>query len=236
MSDAALYDPSPILYFSPELVVELALGADHPHEVAERYGVSEVEYEHLITLPWFEEMVARKRAEFHDNGVMFQAKAAMMGEALLTRLFQQSMGGQLTPPIMIEVSKQLVDIGRLKPQPINTRPDGNGAVPFAINIQINGADMAAPAYKPVIEAAPAAPPTLTLAPVETTPEPSLPPKPPYISGLKTPNFDRDVRPTRSSLAGTPAAQAAVTAPAPSQPSSSPTPQVGLGLPPGSPVR
>lgn len=119
-------DFSVILHYDPMMVAELAMGADHPHEIAERYGVDTVDYEHLAAQEWFARLVAQKRTEFHDQGVLFTAKAGMMAEALLTRLFQQSMAAVLPPPLMVEVAKQLTDIGRLKPQPLNTQP-GQGA-------------------------------------------------------------------------------------------------------------
>ena len=40
----------------------------------------------------------------------------------------------------VEVAKQLTDIGRLKPQPLNTTPGAAGGA-FQINIQVNGSDV-----------------------------------------------------------------------------------------------
>lgn len=245
MSETLASTPSPILYFAPELVVELALGAEHPHDVAERYGLDAVEYEHLATLPWFHELVARKRQEFQDNGVLFQAKAAMMAEALLTRLFHKSMNEALTPPIMIEVSKQLTEVGRLKPQPGVAAAAVGPA--FQINIQVNGetTQLAAPPLAPSADGHTPPPPstgiTIDLGPEPTPPGPAFPPMakpPPYITDLKVPNFDRDVRPQRSptpsALTGSPAAQAAALA-SPGAPQSV-TGTTSVGLPSRSPVR
>ena len=144
MPDDAPYvsDFSLIVHFDPMMVAELAMGADHPHEIAERYGVDPVDYEHLAAQEWFGKLVAQKRVEFHETGVLFTAKAGMMAEALLTRLFQQSMASVLPPPLMVEVAKQLTDIGRLKPQPINTTP-GTGGGAFQINIVIPGQEAVA---------------------------------------------------------------------------------------------
>lgn len=153
MADDA-YDPngfSLILHYSPEMVAELAMGAEHPHEIAERYGVDAVDYEHLAAQEWFGRLVAQKRHEYHDTGMLFIAKAGMMAEALLTRLFQQSMAGSIPPPLTVEVAKQLTDIGRLKPQPLNTQPGASGNA-FAINIQVNGADVVR--HDPVLVPAP----------------------------------------------------------------------------------
>jgi hypothetical protein len=156
MADDAPF--SVVLHYDPQMVAELALGADHPHEIAARYGVDTVDYEHLSTQPWFERLVAEKRHEYHDTGVLFTAKAAMMAESLFTRLFQQSMAGSLTQPLMVETAKQLADIGRLKPQPLNTQPLPGATPAFQINIQVNGSDVLA-STTPAMVAVPADPPS-----------------------------------------------------------------------------
>ena len=156
MSEPYLSDFSVILHFDPMMVAELAMGADHPHEIAERYGVDAEDYEHLASQEWFERLVAQKRTEFHDQGVLFTAKAGMMAEALLTRLFQQSMASVLPPPLMVEVAKQLTDIGRLKPQPLNTTPGAAGGQ-FQINIVVGDKDVAASSRSlpsPIIQSQP----------------------------------------------------------------------------------
>jgi hypothetical protein len=203
-----------ILHYSPEMVAELAMGAEHPHEIAERYGVDPTDYELLASQEWFGRLVAQKRHEFHDQGMLFVAKAGMMAEALLTRLFQQSMAGAIPPPLTVEVAKQLTDIGRLKPQPLSTQPGaaGNG---FQINIQVNGSDVihSGPALVPApspAQSPPLAPPSAQTrepgggdalaepipAPARATLAPPTmaldfaPPAPPTtISNLRVPDFD-----------------------------------------------
>jgi hypothetical protein len=214
------------------MVVEIALGADPPVEIAWRYGLTADEYEQLEALEWFVELIARKRQELQDNGYLFQAKAAMMAEALLTSLFQQAMAQKVAAPVAIEISKQLVDIGRLKPVPGVTTPGGGGPG-FAINIQINQGDATTPLVvtegRPggiAAPPAPDAPPTLEVdfKPVAKPQGPLLPKPPAYISNLTVPNLDRACRP---SLAGTPATQAAVAAAQAAVPVSSPGGTVGL---------
>ena len=225
-------DFSVILHYDPMMVAELAMGADHPHEIAERYGVDTVDYEHLAAQEWFARLVAQKRTEFHDQGVLFTAKAGMMAEALLTRLFQQSMAAVLPPPLMVEVAKQLTDIGRLKPQPLNTQP-GQGGGAFQINIMVNDKDVVAASHlvhSPVLANLPASPggavaPVSTLVPTGTgaadapthmsldfTPPKGKPPA--SISNLRVPDFD-----LRQNAA-------AFGAPAPGQTAAPP----GVGLP------
>jgi hypothetical protein len=175
-----------ILHYSPEMVAELALGADHPHEIAERYGVDPVDYEHLASLDWFQRLVIQKRTEFHDTGVMFTAKAGMMAEALLTRLFQQSMAGTIAAPLTVEVAKQLTDIGRLKPQPLNNTPGAGGGA-FQINIVVGDREVMASSHAVTVPA--------PVEPTLDTPAMSLdfnPPKgspPRTVSNLKVPDFD-----------------------------------------------
>jgi len=228
--DPGLIDPdrfSVIMHFDPMMVAELAMGADHPHDIAERYGVDPDDYDQLASQEWFQRLVAQKRQEYHDTGVLFTAKAAMMAEALLTRLFQQSMIGSIPAPLTVEVAKQLTDIGRLKPQPLNTQPGAAGGA-FQINIQVNGNDVIKPPA-PALVAVPTAAgaggpdradpsPVMTLdfpVAVKGTP-------PPSITNIRVPDFD-----TRhpNALVGNAAAQAAAMAAVPVQ--SAPTP----GLPP-----
>jgi hypothetical protein len=232
MADDAPLGPPPvistILYFDPALVAELALGADHPHEIAERYGLETLEYEHLAAQPWFEELVARKRQEYQDDGVLFVAKAAMMAESLFTRLFQQAMAGTLTQPLMVEVGKQLADIGRLKPQPAGVR-EAVGP-PFQINIQVNGQNVIqrTPHFVGMPEATGPTEMTLDFAALDVSSAaaasgvPDAFPPPP--TGLKVPDFD--LRP--SALVGSAAAQHAAVAAAPQAEAASPP--AGLGLP------
>ena len=222
--DADFQAFSPILYYDPQLVAELAMGAEHPHEIAERYGYAPEDYETLAALPWFAELVARRRTELHEDGALFQAKAAMMAETLFVRLFQQSMVGALAAPLTVEVAKQLSDIGRLKPQPQGVI-DRAGA-PFQINIQVNGTDVVTN-HNPLVQApigdvAPALvmdfageappsrpPPDASLRDVNLpadryAPDPipeNFPPPP-----IKVPDFDLRF----SSLAGNPQARAAAT--------------------------
>jgi hypothetical protein len=218
MSEAAFDDSgfSLILHYSPEMVADLAMGAEHPHEIADRYGVDAVDYEHLASQEWFQRLVAQKRSEFHDTGMLFIAKAGMMAEALLTRLFQQSMAGAIPPPLTVEVAKQLTDIGRLKPQPLNTQPGASGNA-FAINIQVNGADVihsaptlvAAPLASPrsgpsgaVVPPVPDTPGDKSAAPtsmsLEFTPPKGRPPA--SISNLRVPDFDLRPNPGGGSAA------------------------------------
>ena len=209
MDDGAPF--SLILHYSPEMVAELAMGADDPLSVAERYGVEPEEYERLASLEWFGRLVAQKRHEFHDTGMLFVAKAGMMAEALLTRLFQQSMAGAIPPPLTVEVAKQLTDIGRLKPQPLNTQPGQSGNA-FQINIQVNGRDVIAPDPLAGLVAAPIDAMSSAAGhspPVPTQPRPAAPPTPPVggdptlaiswspkgtpppsvLSNLRVPDFD-----------------------------------------------
>lgn len=202
------------------MVVEMAMGADPPDEVAKKHGLTLGEYKHLHAQDWFVELVARKRQELHDNGFLFQQKAAMMAETLLTKLFQQSMGGQLAPPLMLDTAKQLVDIGRLKPQA--GAPAGAGMGPaFQINIAVDGraltlgAGVPAPVSPaPPVDVtpsavAPAGRASIVSHPVDNrlpsvmsiefdkaaTAAAAMPPPPAYVSNFRVPNFDRDaVRP------------------------------------------
>jgi hypothetical protein len=230
MSEAADTGFSLILHYSPEMVAELALGADHPHEIAERYGVDAEDYEHLAAQDWFQRLVVQKRHEFHDTGVLFVAKAGMMAEALLTRLFQQSMANVLAAPLTVEVAKQLTEIGRLKPQPINTQPGAAGGA-FQINIMVGDRDVTAASHTVTVPAP--VEPTLD-TPAMTLDFAKSPPADKTVSNLRAPDFDMRPGPPPAGLPGQPTSNAAAFG---GPPVTSSVPHAGPGAsPPAGPSR
>jgi hypothetical protein len=133
------------------------------------------------------------------------------------------MAGSLAAPLMVEMAKQLSDIGRLKPSSLAAA--AASGPPFQINIQVNGLDVvhshAPQELVPVAEVA-------TEMVIDFAP--GLPPPPP---ALKVPDFD--LRP--SALVGTAQAQHAargVDTPHPS--ASSAVAQHAAGASPAGPSR
>lgn len=125
--------PNPAMFLSPEMVQELALGMDTPYDVAATYGLSQREFDKLQAQPWFGELIAKKRMELADTGILFTAKAAMMAEELWQKLYQHATAGTLAHTVMLDVAKQLTDIGKLRPIP--GQPGDTGAK-FQININV----------------------------------------------------------------------------------------------------
>jgi hypothetical protein len=171
--------PNPAMYLSPEMVLDLALGMDPPYDIAARYGLSRSEFDKLQAQEWFGRAVAQKRLEVSENGQMFSQKAAMMAEELFQQLFKAAITGNLAHPIVMDLTKQLTEIGQLKPRAAVGVSAGGPA--FQINIQVNGADLDKAKtsrldIQPVVEA-------VTMAiPLGD----QLPPKP---EGLRVPDFD-----------------------------------------------
>jgi hypothetical protein len=194
--------PNPALYYSPEMVAELAMGMDPPYDIAARYGLTRQEFDQLQAQAWFGEMVARKRQELSDDGILFSSKAAMMAEELWARLFQAACANQLAHPLVVETAKQLTEIGQLKPKAAANV--GGGGPAFQINIQVNGVDAgqakARGVSAEVVEAAPV---------ISIPLEPGLPPKP---AGLKVPDFDLRVGALTGSTTAVAAAQAPLAMP------------------------
>lgn len=154
--------PNPALYASPEMVMELALGAEPPYDIAARYGLSQGEMDQLNSLEWFGEMVLARRMDLQQNGQTFQAKAKMMAEELYQKLFQSALAGNLAHPLALEMAKQLTEIGGIKKGPVT----GEGAGPaFQININVTNAgtppgthdDLKVIDVKPVVISVPADP-------------------------------------------------------------------------------
>lgn len=190
-----LIHPNPALYYSPEMVAELAMGMDPPYDIAARYGLSRDEFDQLQAQTWFGELVARKRQELADDGILFSSKAAMMAEELWTRLFQAACTGTLAHPLVVETAKQLTEIGQLKPKAAAGQVGGGPA--FQLNIQVNGV----PTGRAVaVEATKDAPPEPAMSITLGDPMPEKPP------GLRVPDFDLRVGPR--TLVGTSAAVSA----------------------------
>lgn len=187
--------PNPALYLSPEMVNELALGNLPPYEIAGRYGLSQGEFDMLQRQDWFGQLVAKRRMEFADEGIGFRAKARMMAEELYQKLFQQATVGTLASNLMLDMTKQLVEIADMKPkQGQSDRPDGPA---FQININVNAETAQRPGPRPIEGAA------RVVAPVTITiPKDDLPARP---EGFRVPDFK-----LTPDLVGTPATVAAVT--------------------------
>ena len=184
---------SPVLYYSPEMVADLAYGMEDPYEIAARYNLDSLALDQLMEQTWFSSLVAQKRQEIHEEGFLFPAKAAMMAETLWVKLFQMGLNGQLQQPLLVDTAKQLSDIGRLKPDRNATA--GAGGPAFQINIQVNGEQKVATVQGGMVEV-----PRDVLEIEFGSP---LPPKP---AGLTVPDFDLRASP----LVGTPMAVNAAT--------------------------
>jgi hypothetical protein len=199
MSEAPLAQPW--LNFDPAMVLEIAMGADHPHDIAERHGLDVVDFEHMLALPWFNELVARKRQELQDAGQLFQIKAAAMAEALLTRLFQQSMAAAIAAPLQVEVAKQLTDIGRLKP----TAAAPLAGPGFQINIQIASPSPDATATSPLVNVTPQSASSSSVS-TPTSPGPNVPTRPaPGVAAEILPTVATPTSPIPTSAPPSPAA-------------------------------
>lgn len=165
------------LYLSPEMVHELALGMDPPRSIVVKYGVSDAEYDQLCAQEWFGEMIAKRRMELHSDGVTFAAKARMMAEELFQKLFQSATTGNLAHPLMLDLGKQLTEIGGLKPK-VGVQDGGARAPAFSINIQVNTDTAQKSGQRPTG--------AIDVTPVKVSiPLDPMPPKP---EGFRVPDF------------------------------------------------
>lgn len=186
---------NPALYLSPEMVTELALGMDPPKDICARYGIADFEYAKMASQEWFGELVAKRRMDLNDNGQLFEGKARMMAEELYVRAYQQALTGGLTANLVIDLAKQLAEIG----MPKSARATANMPTGPQFQININmPADRQGPGKAEL--ARDITPPKVTV----TIPADPIPPRP---EGFRVPDFDL----RRGALVGTPQAQQAALA-------------------------
>jgi hypothetical protein len=213
---ALVIHPNPAMYLSPEFVQELALGKDKPDDVCARHGVEPSDFQWLSAQAWFGEMVAVKRMQLADNGVLFSAKAEMMLEELLQHLYKSAITGNLAAAPMLELTKQLGDYAGLRTRGAQAAATGPA---FQQNINVAADTLAAgralaPANAEPVNITPtlSIPLGQTTAPKPTgTIGPGFPPGPlgEVPAGLRVPDFK-----LTPDLVGTPAAQAAASVNAP----------------------
>jgi hypothetical protein len=173
--------PNPALYLSPEFVLELALGKDSDSDICARHGVEPGDYAWMSGQDWFAQMVAQKRMELADNGVLFSAKAGMMLEELLALQYKSAITGNLNGALINDLIKQLADItGQRGPK--TSAQAGPAGPAFQLNINVSAApagDAPRQTYVDVDAQVVETPPTLSI------PLDGLPPKPP---GFRVPDF------------------------------------------------
>lgn len=181
MNALTSWTANPGIYTSPEMVAELALGAEPPLDIAHKYGMTPDEFGFLQAQPWFVDAVYRKREELQANGVTFQAKAKMMLEEGLTDLFKLSKTGQMAANLTLELTKQLAEVAGVKQQA--KLPQTENAPTFAINIVLPD-NPAGPSQRHVeATTIPQAPPMVIDLKARTVD--TLPPKP---QGFTVPDF------------------------------------------------
>lgn len=187
----AVTDPrilSPGLYVSPEMITELAMGLDPTATIADKYGFDPVAFGALSQQGWFQEAVVRRRTELSEEGVTFQAKAAMVSEELMMEGFKLARAGLMKPDEVTNLLK--VTSGLAGMQPKHTVQPGEAGARFMIQINMPG-DAQGPGARPDLEAqklqqAVAGPMVIDLKPTAVT---SVNPDgTKTVSGFSTPGF------------------------------------------------
>lgn len=194
------YHSNPALYTSPEMILELALGAEPDLDIAAKYGITAAEFGQLQTYEWFVQMVVERRMDLAQQGLLFEHQAGMMAEEIYKKLYQQAITGTLAHTLMLETAKAMREIAKPKQAAGAVGPGGPA---FQINIQVNGVDAAAAKGRRFDDTV--AKPTVPVISIPMGQVQTIPPKP---EPLRVPDFDLRV----GALVGTPNAVAAAQAP------------------------
>lgn len=117
----------------PQLVAELAVGADNPDAVASRYGLTADRWEQLKSWKPFIDAVEQQRAEFERSGYTFKVKSAMKADAISDALFVQAMRNDATLLQRLEALKIFAKLGELEPSPKAAAASGPS---FSITIDL----------------------------------------------------------------------------------------------------
>lgn len=118
-----------------QLVAELAIGADHPDEVAARFGFEGKKWKDLQRWKPFLDAVEAQRIEFERSGYTFKVKSAMKADALSDAVFVQSMRNDTPIGQRLDALKLFAKLGELEPTP---KAAASGPA-FSITIDLSGA-------------------------------------------------------------------------------------------------
>ena len=120
--------------WDPRLIIDLNLALDPVPEILERYGLTDIDLDLLMSNPVFRKDLAVMSREMRENGVSFQRKAATQAEAYLETLDSIVTAPTTPANVRLDGIKSVVKWGNLESKETKDNNAANGAV---INVQIN---------------------------------------------------------------------------------------------------
>jgi hypothetical protein len=117
----------------PEMIQEIAVGLEAPHEVAYRYGYERADFDELSRTRWFMKAVGEAAERLEKSGWSVQAKAAMLAESMLVNAYHAARASDSVTN-KLDVAKYLSKIGGLEPNPNQLNHTADGGFSITINI------------------------------------------------------------------------------------------------------
>lgn len=126
--------------FNPLLVYEIAQGIDPPWVVAQRYGLTELEWKRLVQHRPFLLAVQRYRKDMADTGYTFRLKAALQAESLLQEAYLMARDPTVPAAVRADLIKWMPKAGGL----VDDGRTAASALQGGFSININLGDSKAP--------------------------------------------------------------------------------------------
>jgi len=123
--------PHPLIDTPVQMIHEIAVGLEPPHEIAARYGYSASEYRTLATTKWYKRALAKAVEEQEAQGFTQQMKMRVMAETLLVHTYHAAKASDSVQN-KLDVAKYLAKIADMEPKPNQQVTTDNG-----FNIIIN---------------------------------------------------------------------------------------------------
>ena len=98
-----------------EMIHEIAVGLELPHEVALRYGYSQSEYQTLEKTKWYQRALAQAREEQEANGLSLTTKMRIMAESMLVHTFHAAKASESVQN-KLDVAKYLSKLADIEPK------------------------------------------------------------------------------------------------------------------------
>lgn len=107
--------PHALIDTPAEMIHEIALALELPHEVAKKYGYSLAEYKALESTGWFQRAVSQAREEQEANGLTLTTKMRIMAESMLVHTFHAAKASESVQN-KLDVAKYLSKLADIEPK------------------------------------------------------------------------------------------------------------------------
>lgn len=135
LSDVEFIPPyKPALTASQEMILQIALGMEHPEEIAARYGIEGDEWKKLSEYRPFQIAIDKQRAELEASGLTFRVKAKALTEDVFEEAYKIARSNDATLMQKLEFIKLGAKLADMEPKASAQVASGPG---FSISINFS---------------------------------------------------------------------------------------------------